>query len=202
MSQPSIFDTPAPPERVELPDGDVVLHERFFTAADSARLFDALRGEVAWSQETIRIHGRWNPIPRLSAWFGDAPYTYSGITMDPLPWTPAMAEVKAAIEPAAGTVFNSALANLYRDGNDSVSWHSDDEPELGPEPVIASVSFGATRTFKLRHRRDASLRQDVVLTDGSLLVMRGDTQRCWHHAVTKSARVTDPRINLTFRVIV
>ncbi len=121
--------------------------------------------------------------------------------MQPEPWTAPLLEIKAAVEKHTAGAFNSVLLNLYRDGDDSVAWHSDDEPELGPEPLIASVSFGATRKFQLRHQVDAARRVDLELTHGSLLVMRGPTQRCWKHQIPKTARAVDPRVNLTFRII-
>lgn len=121
--------------------------------------------------------------------------------MEPEAWTPPHLEIKAAIERETGAVFNSVLLNLYRNGQDGVAWHSDDEPELGPEPVIASVSFGATRRFQLRHKTRKDLKHEFALTHGSLLVMRGPTQQHWDHQVPKTARPVEPRINLTFRAI-
>lgn len=189
--------------RIDLPDADVVLHDGFFAPADADRLLAELTATTAWRQETITIYGRPVAVPRLTAWYGDpgASYTYSGLTMAPAPWTPALQEVRAAVEDAAGGHFNGVLANLYRDGSDSVGWHSDDESELGPAPVIASASFGATRTFQLRHKRARDLRHEVALTHGSVLMMRGPTQRHWRHQVPKTARVVGPRVNLTFRRI-
>ena len=142
--------------------------------------------------------------PRLSAWYGDpsARYAYSGLSLEPIPWFPVLAEIKAEVEAASGAVFNSVLANLYRDGADSMGWHSDDEPELGERPVIASASFGAIRRFRLRHRHRRELDPVAVpLNHGSLLIMKGDTQSNWKHQIPKTRKVSEPRVNLTFRTI-
>jgi alkylated DNA repair dioxygenase AlkB len=158
--------------------------------------------EVPLAQESIVLFGRPVLQPRLSAWVGDAPYTYSGKTFAPLPWTPALAALRARVEADAGHRMNSVLLNLYRDGRDSMGFHADDEPELGPRPIIASVSFGATRRFLLRpKRREAEQRHELALTHGSLLVMLGATQQNWVHGVPKTTRVSEARLNLTFRRI-
>jgi alkylated DNA repair dioxygenase AlkB len=138
------------------------------------------------------------PIPRLTAWHGEAGYVYSGIAMQPAAWTPALLEIKRCAEHHAGQGFNSVLLNLYRDGRDSVSWHADNEPGLGRDPVIASLSLGATRRFQLKHRRNG-LRVAIDLEHGSCLVMAGATQHHWLHQLPKTARPVGPRVNLTFR---
>ena len=186
---------------LDLPDADVAYFPGFFAGRDADRLLDELSEGVPWAQETLTLYGRKVLTPRLTAWHGDpgTAYTWSGITMEPHAWTPALAEVKGAVEPVCGVVFNSVLANLYRDGRDSVSWHADDEKELGREPVIASVSLGATRKFRMKHLRDREARAEIELHHGSLLVMRGPTQRHWHHEVPKTAKPVGPRVNLTFR---
>lgn len=163
-----------------------------------------LRVGVEWEQKVIQIYGREVASPRLTAWYGDpgAVYSYSGITLDPLPWIRPIVEVKQRIEALAGCSFNSVLANQYRDGLDSMGWHSDDEPELGEEPVIASVSFGAVRRFLLRHRMRKDLEVlEFPLGGGAGLVMRGPTQRHWRHQVPKTGRKVGVRVNLTFRQI-
>lgn len=159
--------------------------------------------EVPWRQETLVIFGRPVKTPRLTCWIGDpgATYTYSGLANRPLPWTPVLTGLRARLEERLQAPFNSVLLNLYRDGRDSMGWHADDEPELGPEPLIASVSLGATRTFRLRHRTLGLPSVDLELEHGSLLVMRGTTQRDWHHCVPKRLRVDQPRLNLTFRYV-
>ena len=190
----------APPtSRLDLPDADIEFWPDFLPSPARDRLLADLDETTAWRQETIQMYGKSIPVPRLTAWYGDpgTSYTYSKITMDPEPWTPPLSEIKTAVEVETGATFNSVLLNLYRDGGDSVAWHSDDEAELGP--VIASVSFGDTRTFQLRHASRPDLRLDVPLTHGSLLVMRGPTQLHWQHQVPKTSRRVGPRINLTFR---
>jgi alkylated DNA repair dioxygenase AlkB len=143
------------------------------------------------------------PIPRLTAWYGDQgkSYTYSGIEQHPEHWHPTLKLIKSKIEQIAQISFNSVLINLYRNGKDSVSWHSDDEPELGENPIIASVSFGATRRFYLRHKHSKNHKIDIDLASGSFLLMQGETQHFWQHQIAKTAKEIQPRINLTFRII-
>ena len=193
----------AAPRSLELPDGDVVFDPAFVAPAEADRLLRELRDTTAWRQEAVRLYGRSVALPRLTAWYGDAGtgYTYSGIENVPAPWTPALLEVKRAVEPVCGVAFNSVLLNRYRTGRDGVAWHSDDEKEFGTDPVIASVSLGGTRTFQLRHKRRKGLSASVELTQGSLLVMRGATQHNWLHQVPKAARDVAERLNLTFRVV-
>jgi alkylated DNA repair dioxygenase AlkB len=144
--------------------------------------------------------GRRLPIPRLTAWHGQAGYVYSGIRMAPAPWTPPLLELKDIAEALAGQPFNSVLLNLYRHGRDSVSWHADNEPGLGRNPVIASISLGAERRFQLKHRRTGE-RLSVDLAHGSCLIMAGATQHHWLHQLPKIAQPVGPRINLTFRAM-
>jgi alkylated DNA repair dioxygenase AlkB len=200
--QPHLFSA-SPAARPDLVDADVAYLPGFFAGARADALHDAVARTTRWRQETIEMYGRRVPIPRLSAWHGDegCSYSYSKIEMSPEPWTEALDEIRGAVAERAGVTFNSVLANLYRDGNDSVAWHADDEPELGPAPVIASVSFGATRTFQLRHRDDPAQRWQVELEHGSLLIMRGPTQRWWRHRVPRTSRPVGARLNLTFRVV-
>ena len=186
--------------RLELPDAEVDYRGGFFTPDEARTLFDDLRAEIRWERHRVRIRGREVDCPRLSGWEGDEAYSYSGLTLRPAPWTPWVAAVRRRIEAAAGQRFNSVLANLYRDGADRLGWHADDEPELGPAPVIASASFGAPRRFLLRPKRGGAA-VPIVLEPGSLLVMRGGTQRHWIHCVPPTRRPVGPRINLTFRRI-
>ena len=181
-------------------DGVVRLHEHALAAADAWRLFDELMAVTAWRHEIATVMGRRVPIPRLTAWHGEAGYVYSGIRMAPAPWNAPLLELKAAAEACAGHAFNSVLLNLYRDGRDSVSWHADNEPGLGRNPVIASISLGATRRCQMKHRLwDERLSLD--LPPGSCLVMAGATQHHWLHQVPKTSRPVGPRINLTFRAM-
>lgn len=188
---------------LEMPDADVLLYPEFFPSLEADALFADLFTGIAWKQDTIRLYGKTIPQPRLTAWYGEEgkTYTYSGITMTPHPWTASLQQIKQRIEAVAEVSFNSVLLNLYRDGRDSVAWHSDDEPELGLNPVIASVSLGAVRRFQFKHKHDTDLRTGVELTHGSLLLMRGPTQHFWKHQIPKSTRPYGARINLTFRVV-
>lgn len=189
-------------ERLALPEGEGVLYRRAFASADCARLFDVLQRETAWQQHVITLYGRAIASPRLSAWYGDpeAVYGYSGLRLEPASWTPTLLRVRERVERLAATHFNSVLLNLYRDGQDSMGWHSDDEPELGRNPVIASVSFGAARRFLMQHKK-RRLRMELRLEDGDVLVLGGATQHCWRHHVPKTRQPTGSRINLTFRSI-
>jgi alkylated DNA repair dioxygenase AlkB len=191
-------------EPLNLPDAEVFLFRTFFPASLADRLFVELRDTTAWRQETIKIYGRMIDQPRLSAWYGNegCDYIYSGIKNVPLPWTTAILEVKRAVEPVSGVVFNSVLLNRYRTGRDSVSWHADDEPDFGENPVIASVSFGGTRTFQFKHKKRKELKANVELAHGSLLIMRGGTQANWRHQIPKTAKPVEERLNLTFRAII
>jgi len=184
-------------------DGEVILYPNFFSTKESNQLFSDLYSSVNWKQEIIQFFGKQMPIPRLTAWYGDEgkSYTYSGIEQHPEHWNPTLKLIKSKIEQIAQVNFNSVLLNLYRDGKDSVSWHSDDEPELGENPIIASVSFGATRRFSLRHKYSKNYKIDIDLASGSFLLMQGETQHFWQHQIAKTAKEIQPRINLTFRII-
>ncbi len=191
--------TPLSEEPLIDDDGQVVLFRDFLGAEQSRRLFDAVSSSCPWRQDELMLFGRKVLTPRLSSWHGDAPYTYSGLTMTPQAWSPPLLEIKARAENHTHTTFNSVLLNLYRDGRDSMSWHSDDEPELGPNPLIASISLGEPRRFRLRHKMNKARAVSVDLSDGSLLLMSGPTQHYWQHAIPKTRRTIGARINLTFR---
>ena len=186
-----------------MPDAEVTFYPAFFSANESAALLTAFQQGIHWKQEAIKLYGKEIALPRLTAWYGDpgATYAYSGLTVHPLPWTETLLTIKARVESVAGVTFNSVLLNRYRDGRDSVSWHADDEPELGPNPVIASVTFGAARAFQFKHKTLPETRQSVTLTDGSLLLMAGATQHHWLHQIPKVKAALGERINLTFRLI-
>lgn len=181
-----------------------VSHAAGWLAPDDAdALRAALVAEVPWSVHRIRMFGRWVDSPRLSCWMGDpgVRYRYSGALFEPEAWHPAVHALLPRLAAACGAPFNSVLINRYRDGRDYMGWHSDDEPELGAEPVIASLSLGATRRFLLRMKADHAVKHESRLTHGDLLVMCGDCQQVAQHALPKSAVVRDERINLTFRWI-
>lgn len=188
---------------IDLPDAVLRLWPSAFDAGEADELFTGLRHGIDWQHEEITIFGACRPVPRLVAWHGDpsAHYTYSGTPHAPRPWTPELQRIRERVQGLAGTPFNAMLLNLYRDGRDGMGWHSDDEPELGPAPVIASVSLGATRRFCLRHRRRKERKLHLSLEHGSLLLMAGSTQRHWVHAVPKTSRPVGERINLTFRLV-
>jgi alkylated DNA repair dioxygenase AlkB len=165
---------------------------------------EILANSIQWRQDEIKMFGKKVLIPRLNAWYGekDALYSYSGIQLMPNSWTPELLEIKEIVEAKTQTKFNGVLINLYRNGNDSMGWHSDDEKELGINPTIASVSLGASRTFRLRSKDDKKKIIKLSLTHGSLLVMKGNTQHYWQHDIPKEKNIDKPRINLTFREIV
>lgn len=190
-------------DALPLPEADVRFDPAWIPAPDAAALFDVVRDAVAWENHPVRLFGREHPAPRLSCWIGDpgARYRYSGVVREPRPWPAALDALRGRLSASIGVPFDSVLANLYRDGRDAMGWHADDEPELGPAPVIASLSLGATRRFVLRHRTGAP-RLAVDLPAGSLLVMQGATQANYRHALPRTAKPVGPRINLTFRRVV
>ena len=184
-----------------LPGAQLRYAEQAWSTAQADALFLRLRDEVPWQQHRLKLFGREAETPRLSCWIGDpdAVYTYSRTRFQPLPWTQAVASLRDELEARLGLRFNSVLANLYRDGRDAMGWHSDDEPELGPEPVIASLSFGAVRAFRLRERSTRKAALSLDLAHGSLLLMSGATQRLYQHALPRRSGIEAARINLTFR---
>lgn len=191
--------------RIPMPDADVVLQRFFDLGAPPSEVLAQLVAQVAWREETITLWGKEVLQPRLLAWHGDecASYVYSGKRHDPLPWTPLLSGLRRRIEDATSLSFNSVLLNLYRDHRDSMGMHSDDEPELGPEPAIASLSLGEERTLVFRHRTDKAQKSwNLVLPSGSLLVMKGRTQHAWQHGIAKLSSPCGPRVNLTFRRVV
>ena len=190
--------------RVPMPDADVLYVDRVTLPQPDGQLLQRLITEISWRSEEVAMWGRKVPQPRLTAWYGEAgaSYAYSGIRLDPLPWTPLLLDLKSCVEQTAGSTFNSVLLNYYRDHEDSIGFHSDNEPELGERPVIASLSLGQERTFILKHKALRHLEPvRLRLASGSLLLMRGDTQRCWRHGIPKESRACGPRVNLTFRTI-
>ena len=185
----------------EFLDGLLAYHPGLFEPRAADGLFRELRDSIPWRQPHIRLFGRELSSPRLAAWYGDAGavYTYSGLRNEPLPWTAALSAVRRRVQAAVGASFNSVLANYYRDGDDAMGWHSDDEAELDPASPIASISLGCARRFSVKHRRRCGTRLDLTLENGSLLVMRPTMQRDWRHALPRARGVGSGRINLTFR---
>ena len=193
---------PPSPLRLHLKGGELVLHYNWLNPGRATALFEKLLGSLQWEQSRLNMYGRSVAIPRLNAWYADerCEYRYSGYQLPLHAWTHELQEIRELLRATTGTSFNSVLANLYRDGNDSVGWHSDDEPELGANPLIASLSLGTTRRFRLRHKWDKGLGNvDLELESGSLLVMSGAIQHHWRHCVPKSPKSSSARINLTFR---
>lgn len=188
---------------IKLQDAELLYYPAFYDKAESDRIFKTLLETIEWKQDKIMMYGKELPLPRLSAWYGDnnKPYTYSGITLNPLPWTDELLKIKEKIEAEAKVKFSSVLLNRYRDGQDYVGWHTDAEKELGKNPVIGSVNFGATRKFQLRRIDDHKEKFEVELKHGTFLVMQGSTQHFWQHQVPKTATKIGERLNLTFRVI-
>ncbi len=189
-------------EPIALPDADLLFFPQVELGSPHTMLLQALIDTTDWRQEEITVYGKSYLQPRLSAWHGDLSYSYSGIRLEPLPWTPTLLDLKTRVEALTEHEFNSVLLNYYRDQNDSMGMHSDNERELGPQPAIASLSLGDERTFLLKHKTRKDLKTvKLALPAGSLLLMRGDTQQYWRHGINKEKYPCGPRINLTFRAI-
>lgn len=190
--------------RLALPGAEACLFADFLDAARADHFFASLLHDTAWSEQKVFVHGKWHFQPRLVAWYGDdgATYSYSGNTMSPAPWTRDLSDLRNLTQEATGAKYNSVLLNLYRNEHDRMGWHSDNEAELGPRPTIASVSLGATRVllFKPRKKTRGGVHR-IALSHGSLLLMAGDTQSNWRHAVYSESCPCGARINLTFRFI-
>jgi alkylated DNA repair dioxygenase AlkB len=214
--------------QVSLPDGQISYYPAWLASSSLSHieptLYDELKRQVAWEQTEIFLYGKKMRIPRLNAWYADPQcgYTYSGKYFEPLPWLPLLVEIKVAVEnmltpllkqphldeeKRAGEIFNSVLVNCYRDGQDSVAWHSDDEPELGRNPIVASLSLGEDRQFMLRHKdhqkhsKSGKYTHKICLSNGDLLLMHGTMQHYWQHQIPKTKKAVGERINITFRQI-
>lgn len=188
---------------IDLKGGRLRYFESFFQESEAKEVFNSLLEQTPWKQDPITVFGKTYQQPRLTALYATntKPYSYSGITMNPLPMTPLLETLRDKIHQVSSNTFTTVLLNLYRDGKDSNGWHADDEKELGKNPVIASLSFGAERYFHLKHRKDKNLRLKIPLKSGSLLMMEEETQTNWLHQIAKNTRPVGPRINLTFRKI-
>lgn len=185
-----------------LKNGEIFFNEFFFQKDESEFLFESLLQKVIWEQESMNIYGKKVHLPRLTAWYGDKDknYSFSGITLNPNPWIDEILVVKRKVEQLTNSKFNSVLLNRYRNGNDSISWHTDAEKVLGESPLIASVNFGAERKFQIRHINTKE-KKEIVLSNGSLIIMQGEFQHFWQHQVPKTNTSIGERINLTFRQI-
>ena len=199
----SLFEAQPMKSDIPIEGGALSLWQPFLTPVDANTFLALLSRTLDWKQDEVTIAGKKIPIPRLQAWYGDtkSQYSYSGIPLSPLSWTPELLEIKQKIETVTQHRFNSVLANYYRDGNDSVAWHQDNEPELGENPVIASLSLGDTRQFQLRHITRKYPTIKLNLPHNALLLMSGETQKNWYHQIPKTKKTVGSRINLTFRLI-
>lgn len=188
---------------LNLPDADIRYYPNFFSFDEATHYFRVLRERIPWQQDKIKVFGKTFPQPRLTSLYGnnEKPYTYSNITMFPNMLEGELQEIKEKVDEKVGEIFTTCLLNLYRNGQDSNGWHADDEKELGPNPTIASVSFGQERYFRLRHKNDKSQKHKILLEHGSLLLMQGTTQHHWEHQIPKTSKKIGERINLTFRII-
>ncbi|SFN34273.1 alpha-ketoglutarate-dependent dioxygenase AlkB family protein [Salegentibacter flavus] len=175
----------------------------FFNSEEANFYFERLQQEIPWKQDKIKLFGKEHFQPRLSSFFAeqDVNYAYSGLELKPKDFSEEILQIKKSVEKFSRLTFNSCLANLYRDGQDSMGWHSDNEKELGENPVIASVSYGAERIFHLKNKIDKNLKEKISLAHGSLLLMEGATQHNWKHQLPKTKKNIGPRLNLTFRKI-
>ena len=199
------MNTLFPSESIEfnLPDSDIIYYPNFFDKEKADEFFEKLKTDIPWQQDDITVFGKKYPQPRLTSLFGNEgkPYSYSNIVMKPHSWNSLLMFIKNQIEEVCPENFTTVLLNYYRDGKDSNGWHADNEKELGTNPVIASVSFGAERSFHLQHNSIKEQKLKINLEHGSLLIMKGTTQHFWKHQIPKTAKPIGPRINLTFRII-
>lgn len=193
------------PERIVLPikEATISYYPDFLSSIEANACFEVLKSKIVWQQEEVRVFGKIYPQPRLTALYGNNQnaYTYSGLTLYPKAFTPTLLNLKKKIETLCPNEFTSCLLNLYRDGKDSNGWHSDDEKELGINPIIASISLGQERMFHLRHKAKKDWKYKMPLGNGSLLLMEGETQHNWQHQIPKTRKTIKERINLTFRII-
>jgi alkylated DNA repair dioxygenase AlkB len=189
---------------LDLPDAEIIYFPHFFDQDQADGIYQELIRDIAWQQDTITVFGKTHPQPRLTALYGNEgkPYSYSNVTMQPHPWNSLLQKIKFYIEAKTECQFTTVLLNQYRDGKDSNGWHADNEKELGPNPIIASLSFGAERIFQLKHNTIAGAKKSILLEHGSLLLMKGSSQHFWKHQIPKTAKTVGPRINLTFRTII
>ena len=205
MDQPSLFDNePNTPTRqtFALGDSEIQYVANAFTAREADRLFQSLLDAIPWRTATLTIAGQKRPLPRLQCWMADQgrSYSYSGLKLSPHPWNPDVLRIKARLEQLCEHSFNSVLLNYYRGGSDSISWHADDETELGPNPIVASVSLGAQRALEFKPKFNLTTpKKQIVLGSGSILIMGKTIQNNWLHQIPKISGTIDPRISLTFR---
>lgn len=202
MVQLDIFQDTRSTEIINIRDGQYIYISNFFDKVKSDFYFQYLKKNIEWKQEEMNLYGKVQKFPRLTAWYGDKDkaYTFSGIKLEPKNWNEHLLKIKERVKTKCNTDFNSVLLNLYRNGYDSISWHTDAEVELGRNPLIASVSFGGTRKFQLKHQQ-TNEKIELELENGSLLIMQGSLQHHWKHQIPKTKKEVSERINLTFRRI-
>ncbi len=203
MQEAPKLSIPETANRIDLPDADVWVMGNFIESSQADEIFESARSEIPWQQESLKLYGKMQKVPRLVSWHGDAgaSYRYSGVVHEPKPWVSSLRQIRDMLRMQLQVYFNAVLANLYQTGSHYMGWHSDAEPEMGPNPVIASVTLGAERPFKFRHRQDHTLQHKMNLSHGSLLIMAGTTQKYWQHSLPRSTRPFGPRVNMTFRII-
>ncbi len=191
------------PITLHLPDAEIIYYPQFFDKKVADTIFNQLKNEIPWQQDNIQVFGKTHPQPRLTALLGNEgkPYSYSNIKMQPHPLNLLLQKIKTNVESITDFNFTTVLLNQYRDGKDSNGWHADNEKELGINPIIASVSFGAERVFQLKHNSIKDQKKSILLEHGSLLIMKGTTQHFWKHQIPKTSKPIGSRINLTFRII-
>ena len=199
----TLFDSTLEPIIFNLPDAEISYFPNFYDKVTADEIYSELQKNILWQQDDIKVYGKIYRQPRLTALYGNEglSYSYSNITMYPHLWTLLLQKIKVKVEQVAMTSFSTVLLNYYRDGKDSNGWHADNEKELGLNPIIGSLTFGAERVFQLKHNTQKDQKKSIVLEHGSLLLMKGTTQHFWKHQIPKTAKPIDPRINLTFRVI-
>lgn len=190
----------ASPQWQYIEHGKVFYLEDFLSQPEADRLYQFMYNEISWRQESITLFGRDIMQPRLQAWFSEHNYQYSGLLLQPEPMPQPISDLRTKCEQFCGQTFNSVLLNLYRNGQDYMGWHQDNEKELGHNPIIASISLGAERKFTLKHKLNKQ-KLDYTLSHGSLFLMAGEIQHHWKHALPKTKLVSEPRVNLTFRYI-
>ena len=188
---------------IDIPDAEVFLYPSLLSNQEADQLFDILKTSIIWEKLKIKLYGEVHDVPRLTAWYGDPnkSYEYSGIKLKTRLWNAGLLKIREKIETISKTNYNSVLLNLYRSGSDSVLWHSDDEPELGKNPVIGSLSLGEAREFQMKHKYDRNLKQKILLQNGRFLLMKGKTQHNWLHQIPKRKNLKGESINITFRTI-
>ena len=191
------------PQQLNLPDSDIIYYPDFMDKTSADNYFILLKNNCSWQQDDIKVFGKFYAQPRLTALYdnNEKPYSYSNITMNPHRFSKELQSIKEQIETITECNFTTCLLNLYRDGKDSNGWHADNEKELGQNPIIASISLGASRYFHLKHNDKPDQKRKLLLEHGSLLVMKGETQHYWKHQIPKTAKPIGERINLTFRII-